>query len=124
MTAVSPSSSLCKTSRSFSSGVITAEDIEHATGLERYCIDLIYHAAVAQLPDICNPLPKDMAVCRQELEAAKAGKDLYQEEWYVVCHNSAFMCAQTLLAFQTTASLGSIERVLPMRAASTLRCAI
>lgn len=38
--------------RSFSSGVITAEDVEHATGLER-----------------------------QELEAAAEGKDMFAEDW-------------------------------------------
>ena len=35
MTAIALSTTLSKGSRSFSSGVITAEDVEHATGLER-----------------------------------------------------------------------------------------
>lgn len=52
MTAISLSNTLNKASRSFSSGVVTAEDVEHATGLER-----------------------------QELEAAAEGKSMFQEDW-------------------------------------------
>lgn len=38
ITAVSLPSSLCRAPRTFSSGIITAEDIEHSTGLERYVL--------------------------------------------------------------------------------------